>query len=494
MTRILRERRGGGIPRALLCFLLSPGIFLCALLGYGSINAFGQSSEPVYISPDIAVEIAIRNNLGLESSRVALDTKKRASDLVWNQFIPSVSLSGTLSRDNWASSSQGMVPVPLNSLFPGLPPGTPDIYGVTTYSITLPQWHVLGSISAGLTLNFALFAGIEAVRMDYQTGLVNYEKAKLQIERDIRKSYNQILLLEANAALFMETFANSERQAAVAEANYRAGLAPRLTWLQAQVAVENLKPTLDEMENGIKALKGSFAMNLGLPYNTVFEFEEFDGEDFYIPLDVAEMISKAASGKPDILELQRTIAQLQQRRKATALQLYTPNIIFNWGVNSTFIADPFKDSWFDADRWRKGGNFSVTLGMSLNTLLPFTKEGQALKDLDNTISSLNIGLAQAIHGTELEIFSKINSLEKTRVSTEVQKAAIELAELSYSLTMEAYRGGLQDFQAVQSAALALDQAKHQLLTQKFNYLNDLIDLEYAVGVPFGTLSNMGRVQ
>jgi hypothetical protein len=39
---------------------------------------------------------------------------------------------------------------------------------------------------------------------------------------------------------------------------------------------------------------------------------------------------------------------------------------------------------------------------------------------------------------------------------------------------------------VQTAALALDQARLLLLTPLFTYLNDLIDLEYAVGVPFGT--------
>jgi outer membrane protein TolC len=90
--------------------------------------------------------------------------------------------------------------------------------------------------------------------------------------------------------------------------------------------------------------------------------------------------------------------------------------------------------------------------------------------------------------TELEIYTKINSLEKIRTTADAQQAAVELAEQSYRLTEEAYRAGLQDFQAVQSAALALEQAKLQLLTQQFNYLSDLIDLEYSIGVPFGTLS------
>jgi outer membrane protein TolC len=153
--------------------------------------------------------------------------------------------------------------------------------------------------------------------------------------------------------------------------------------------------------------------------------------------------------------------------------------------------DPFKETWFNGDHWNKGGNFSVTLGMTFNSLLDFTKEGQQRKDMEANIHIQNIRLAQTIRETELEIFTKLASLEKIQTTAEVQERAVDLAEQAYRLTEEAYRAGLQDFQSVQGAALALDQARLQLLTQQYNYLNDLIDLEYAIGVPFGTLSNIG---
>ena len=155
------------------------------------------------------------------------------------------------------------------------------------------------------------------------------------------------------------------------------------------------------------------------------------------------------------------------------------------------MLDPFKDNLFTADNWNKGGNFSVTLGMSLNSLFPFTKEGQQRKDMEASIQIQNIRLAQMIQETELEIFNKLASLNKTLTSREAQKAAVDLAEQSYRLTEEAYRAGLQDFQSVRSASLALEQARLQLSTQQYSYLNDLIDLEYSIGVPFGTLSSFG---
>ena len=475
------------------------GLVAAALLLCAAVSAHAQTSataEPRRLSPNDAVQMAIRNNLSLENARLDLDTKKRKSDLVWNQFLPSISMTGTLGTSNKASTQSGIAAVtemPLNPFLDPygvfLPAGTPDIYGVIPYSVTLPRWFLNGTLTATLDFSFALISGIQSIQSDYQAGLATYEKARLQVERDIRKYYNQILLLEENVGLLKINHENALRQASTAEANYRAGLVPRLTWLQAQVSVENMKPTISDLENNLKALKATFAMTLGLPYDTVFELEPLANDNFHVPMDLADLISRAVSGRPDIVELRRTIVMLQHSREAMALQLYTPFLRFGWTLSRTLAGDPWKDSWFKWDNWMTGGNFSITLGYSLNTLFPFTKEGQGLRDMDNRLTGLNITLAQAIRGTELEIFNRFNSLERNLTSREVQDAAVELAELTYRLTEEAYRAGLQDFQALENSRLALSQARLALLTLQFNYLNDLIDLEYSLGIPFGTLSN-----
>jgi outer membrane protein TolC len=231
-----------------------------------------------------------------------------------------------------------------------------------------------------------------------------------------------------------------------------------------------------------------------MPFDAPFELEPVSSESSFIPADVAELISRAASGKPDVQELQASIMTLQSQRKALTMQQFTPFLRLGWTLSSMFnpALDPFRENWFNGDNWtskgQAGGSFSITLGMNFNGLFGFTKEGQQRKDMESGIQIQNIILAQKIRESELEIFTKINSLEKTRTTKEVQQAAVDLAEQSYKLTEEAYRAGLQDFQAVQNAALALDQAKLYLLREQFNYLNDLIDLEYSIGVPFGTLS------
>jgi outer membrane protein TolC len=63
---------------------------------------------------------------------------------------------------------------------------------------------------------------------------------------------------------------------------------------------------------------------------------------------------------------------------------------------------------------------------------------------------------------------------------------VELAQRAYSLAEEAYRSGAKDLLDVQNAELELRKARNEVLKEKFNYLTGLLDLEYALGLPFGT--------
>jgi len=499
---IHRKRVSGTIFRL---FLLA-GLFLGSGWVITAQETAGKESQAAKrLTPDTAVEMAIKNNLNLETARVALDIKKRKYSYVWNQFLPALGVNGTLANSHQDTSTPSQV-IPI---IPSLTPGAgqklsydgisgyfnPDIFAPDPN--TLPQWNVIGNFTATLDLSIALFEGVRSTRLDYAAGQVSFEKAKLQVEQGVRKVYNQILLLEANAALLRENYNNAKRQADQAEANYKAGLAPRLTWLQAQVALQNLQPSIDDLDNAIKNLKGNFAILLGLPYDVPIELEPISLDVSYVTSDAAELISKAATGKPDIQELRAGIIALQSQRKAIALQQFTPYLHFGftWSGMYNPMLDPFKDgasNWFKGVNWNGSNTFSITLGYNFNSLFPFTKEGQQRKDMDAAIQMQNITLGQKIREAELEVYSSINTLEKIRTSTTAQQAAVDLADQSYKLTEEAYKAGLQDFLAVQSSALALEQAKLQLLTQQYSFINTLIDLEYSIGVPFGTLSSNGK--
>jgi outer membrane protein TolC len=464
MVKNFLKYKAVSVSWVLLFFILPWG-------GFGQENGAARR-----ISPDEAVELALRNNLGLESSRLGVEGRKRKSDLSWNSFTPGIGVTGSMSRDNEAAATTALNPSP--------PPWT--------VSVEAPQWHIAGTLQVQLAVSAAMLEDMRTLRLEYESGLISYEAARAQLERNVRKSYYQILLAGENVKLLREQFAKADRQVTMARENYLAGLAPELSVLQAQVARENLRPAIDQAENSLKTAQAQFAVNLGLEYDTRFEFIPVETEPDFIPLDVAELISRAASESPDILVLKQDILALQSRRRALSLRNFTPGLSLSWNTTQAFTQDPWKTGWFgNGDNWRQSGSFTVALNFSFHNLFPFSPAYQGVRDMDDNLRVSNIGLAQKIRQTELEIFNTVLSLERTRISAEAQSLTIAMAEQAYSLTEQAYRAGLQDFLEVQNAELSLHQARVQMLEQNFNYRIGLIDLEYAIGVPFGTLSSQG---
>jgi outer membrane protein TolC len=490
---MIRKHRGtgGNCPFAPASIFLAGAIFIAILIPERAFaqetGQAGDSVQALRLTPDEAVDLALKHNLSLQSSQVTVGGKKRASDLSWNQFIPSVTAAGSLIRDNEVTTVSGMVPaLDLAPFFGGLLPAG-QIYGVAPYSVDAPQWHVAGTIQAQLGINLAMFEAMNTLKLDYQSGLISYEKAKSQLERDVRKAYYSMLLLEEQINLLRESYDNADRRVRMAQDNYNAGLAPELTLLQAQVARENMKPAIDQAENGYKLSLASFAIQLGLPYETQFELVPVSDDISFIPLDTADLISKAASGRPDILELKQTILTLKSSRKARVFSL-TPSLGLSWNFTDAFIQDPWKDDWGNKDYWNKSGSLTIALSWRLDSLIPWSTGFQAIKSVDDNLRAANIGLAQAVRGTEIEVYNKVLDLERIRTTSEAQSMTVSLAEKSYQLTEQAYGAGLQDLLSVQNAELSLRQARVQALEQDFNYLTGLIDLEYTIGVPFGTLS------
>ena len=479
-------------------FLLAAfwGAFICGTL-FAEVNV--PDHEPLRITPNEAVEMAIRNNLSLQSARIATETRRRASNLSWNQFIPNVTVAGSLMVDNEAST-QGSVTAPIFSPTAVLTPmnvggvsgnfiGAGDLTGFfITNPVDLPRWRIVVPIQASLTLNLAMFENMNRLRIDYESGLIAYERARAQLERDIRKAYNNMLFLQENVSLLQESFITAQRRVDMARANFQAGLAPELTLLQAQVAMENMKPIIDQVKNGLQLSMAQFAMFLGLPIGTPFELVPVDTDIPFISLDMQNLISRAASGRPDIQELRQNILLLHSARRMQANALL-PSLSLSWNFNSIFMRDPVNDGWMDTIR---DGALTIGLGVRLHSLFPFSTDSQAVRNMDDQIRMANIGLAQMIQGTEIEIFNTVLSLDRIRITADAQSQTVDLAERAFRLTEDAYRAGLLDLLQVQNAELELRQARVSMLEQQFNYLNGLIDLEYAIGVPFGTLSAGGE--
>lgn len=436
-----------------------------------SRNALGEDEvneqEALTVKVEEAVELAKNYNLSLKTSDLDLLKKERAKDTVWNSFIPTLSVSSTLSRMNEAPSGFDFA---------------------TMSSYELSPWNLSLGVNADLRLNIALFDGIRATRLNYRSGRISYQQAEKQLERDVRKSFYNLILMQKNRELFLQQIDAAEDRYRQAQVNYRNGLVPELSMLQAQVAWENLKPALEAMDLGYQQALGAFKMTLGLSQDSELAIEGEISVD-PVSLDASQLIETYLSGRLDIQSLLLGLKNLDILHDSTVHQALTPSLSLGWSYDPS-LNDPFGDttSLFDGDDWQQqGGMFRLTLAMNLEGFLPGSKTQVALKDIENDTQTLQIQLMQAIEAAEMEIQNLVRSLNKSQSSMSSLKLNVDLADRAYRMAEEAYRAGSKELLEVENSEIELNKAQYELLKEKYNYVTGLLDLEYALNTGIESL-------
>lgn len=429
------------------------------------------SAETVVLNIEKSVELAMENNLGLKSSRIDVEMKKRTSDLSWNSFIPTVQASGTLNRWN-----------------------IEQVYGIAPFEQILPRWGLSAGLDFSLNLNYALFKEMKGTKIDYEAGLISYDTALKKLERDVRKNFYNILVFEENLALMEQNIEAANNRFEQAKINYINGLVPELAVLSAQVGYENLKPALSEMKLGYDTMLNGFKMLLGIDLSKRISLE---GDIVVNPviLDTEKLTNHFLNRRLDMLSMNKSVESLENSKSALKLQTMTPMLILGLNFDPAFKSDPLENNWFEniGDNWsQQSGMFRMTLAMSLDSFLPWSKTQTGIRDMEDGISQLKLGLSQARTGAEMEIKTIVMKLNKSMEQLETLILNISLAHEAYRLSQEAYDAGSKELLEVKDAERDLNTAKLEVLKEKYNYITGLLDLEYALNATLEEIKELSN--
>ena len=420
----------------------------CVLAFLASASAEDPSMTKK-VTIDEAVSLAMENNIQLSSDAIDLRIKKRAKDYSWNVFIPATTASGSIAQTNMKETSMGT-----------------ELKGKD-------RWSETARLGMSLTVNMALFEGLRATRQSYEAGKITWEQARQDTERNVRKGFYGILVQEESLKLAKEKLAASEDRYRQTGVNYRNGLVPELTVLKTQLAVETQKPALQQSELELDQQKRQFAFLIGLPVNTTVEL---DGEidPVIVSLDENTLVEKNLGNRLDIALLAKNLELLNTQVRAKQFQIFTPSITVSkdWAPSKQPI---------DAGEWTdNSGSFGVTLSFDLAALIPFSQTGQSLSDAKDSVRKTELALRQATYNAELEIRNLAKKLEKYRASIATMEMNVALADKAYRLTEEGYRAGTIEYLDLKDAENSLMEAKLGVITEKYNYLSTMLDLETAL--------------
>ena len=262
-----------------------------------------------------------------------------------------------------------------------------------------------------------------------------------------------------------------------ARINYLNGLIPELSYIQAQVSYQNMKPSVMKQEQLLKQQLDMFGFLIGLPTGIKIELEGAI-EPPRIELVAQDLVDISMENNPDILLLNKNLEILKLTYSMQNLQTYIPSLSLSWGFQP--VVSDIQENWID--NYTDGGSFSATLVWNLTNMLPFSANQQKAKDTKDNIRKMELSLETLKENTALNIRTQIDNLNQAWANIEAASGNITLAQKSYDMNVTSYQNGTRELLDVKDAESQLNQAKLGLINSKYEYLTGLLDLEYSLNI------------
>lgn len=456
------------------------------LLAVCALNLFpllATAQETVSFTVDEAVAYARKNSKTLKSSDIDLEIKKRTAKYSWNVFMPTVQTSATLARQNSVDAqleAQNASIESMNSLFSAL--GAPVPASPTVKETESMHWAAMGNVGVSLNLSLAYFEQIQAAKSDYESGLISYQQSIKETETNVKKLFYGLLLQQENIKVKELSLENARRRNTQSRANWDNGLVPELAYLQAYVAYENQKPEVAEAKRLLNQQLDTFAFLLGLPVGTRLKLVG-SVEPEYIDADSEQLLASYGNGTLQMQSLDSTKQNLQHNLKALNLSL-APALAFSWNWQPT-LTNAFDTEWGDSDNWSDSGSFSATLAWNITNLLPSSSTRVQAANLKDNIRKLELSMQTVQENQKMEVRKAVDTLNTAREQIDAMSRSINLAERSYTMLEQSYEAGNTELLELRDAESQLNQTKLGLLSQKYNYICAVLDLEQILNINLG---------
>lgn len=140
----------------------------------------------------------------------------------------------------------------------------PGLLIITLIATAVSAETVIVDIEKCVELALSNNMGLQSSRLDVEikkraADLISYEPALKQLEKDVRKNFYNILVLEENLWLLEQNIEAANNRFEQAKINFKTGPIPELTVLSDQVGHENLKPAFTEMKLGFATMLDSIS-------------------------------------------------------------------------------------------------------------------------------------------------------------------------------------------------------------------------------------------
>lgn len=395
------------------------------------------------LSLEESINLALHNNLGLELSQKDINIAGTNVNIAKAAKQPNLSLTGSYTK-------MGKEPK--------------DGAGTNAVGTKIGFSYPLYLYSGG-----KLEAAEKTQKLNLKASEAGYQASLQQLVYQVKEAYYGVLKSEHLVKVADENLEGVQSHLKVAQAMFKAGMAPKFDVLRAEVGVSDAKQQLIKAKNGVNLAKASFNNVLNRDLDSTVSL--IDVKDILEPADktpLSELVAKAYQQRPELAKLDSTLRAAQEGIKY-AKGDKKPNLVLTGGYE-----------WKDSKFFPKNEDWSLTLSSTFNLFDGGIIDNQ-VKQAEYKKDQVQIQIDQAKQDIALEARKAYLNIQEAREALETAKKAVEQAKEGLKIAEVRYKAGMGTSVERLDAQLALTQAETNHVQALYSYNLAKAQLEKALG-------------
>lgn len=383
----------------------------------GTTGAFAGQT----LSLEQAVSIALEKNLDVLSAREEL--AKAEGKLVYARsgLFPTISVNGSVSRRNEASSK-------------------PEDENVG--NVSLSQYLYAGGV---------ISAGAEQARQTQAKARQDLRNAEEAVSMKVFEAYATVLLRKADEETARDALAYYENSAKELGKRFELGLAKKLDYSRAVQQRESASASVTRAKNNLSTARIDLLTLLRMPPEADVEITGgLEAEPASVNRD--ESVVRALGQRPD-LQGQKTIAAIQKTAVDIARggmrPVVTLSASYQFAYDSTPASSAADDEWL------------ATISMKVPVFDGGTTRGRVMQE-QASLNQAEQAAAKKEEAVRAEVIQAALSVESTYETVGAARKSLELAQENLRLAEVGYREGVNTQLDVLSARTTLTEARQEL--------------------------------
>ncbi|PIE33212.1 hypothetical protein CSA56_12890 [candidate division KSB3 bacterium] len=460
-----------------LCIFVT-SVPLCALLV--CIGAVAQG-EPLILSLDDAIKLALEYNLDLKSSQDRVTSSNISVESARSDFKINIrpNISGLYQQNDELDQTYGLT-FSKKFRYGGeaswqtrtrISNSLDDEYQTDIiFAYTQPLLKGRGSLSTTNTL----LSAKQNARVQYRALQLAQQRLIVQVVTSYDGILRDQILIDVN----MQAVERSKLLLQAAEAKLKVGMASKMDVFRAELQQLTAENNLVHARASLENAKRQFNLLLGTDMNAEYRFSS-NLKYFPISIDQDTFIRQALANRLEIQTAREQIHEAERQVKLARQNLYPP---LDVSVRYTLRGqgDDLDKSWeMDDDFWGVGISSSFNLDLASER----AAYQQAELSLNAAIRSLQALKEDIIS----EVLQTIVSVKQAEASVALQKQSVRQAEKQLELSSLRYKKGLSDNLDVVNAQESLVQTKSSYYSSIVQHIISKTRLEQVTGtleVPF----------